>query len=137
MIQEEKDLIIECNKSYEMEILASQSQLAEKMRKSGYYYKVADVISYDVYHDCDVVNNPFAYGYFSFHPTGNSGCIISDDCYFFGIRCNHLMWCEGYCEDVDDDDAELPTSILVYGNHKGNFCVNLIIFLKACDEKEK
>lgn len=127
----------ECNKTYEMKILATQSKLANKMLENGYCYEVLDVISFDAHRDCDVVNNPFGGDYFSFHPNGNCGCILCDDSYCFGIRCNHLMWCEGFCEDEPDpyDGAKPPTSILVYGNHKGYFYIKLIVFKKECDEK--
>jgi len=38
---------------------------------------------------------------FSFHPNGNTGCILSNDDYMFGIRCDHLIWIEGWCEGVE------------------------------------
>ena len=125
--------MLECNKSDEMKMLASQSELANKMLVNGYNYKVVDVISFDAYRDCDVVNSPFGGDYFSFHPNGNCGCILCNDNSCFGIRCNHLMWCEGLCED---DDSELPGPIMVYGNHKGYFYLKLIIFQKGSDEKK-
>jgi hypothetical protein len=81
----------------------------------------------------------------SFHPNGNCGCILLYDDYAFGIRCSHLMWSEGHCEGVEgfwsEDDHTLAqeryshndynssyNSILVYGNHKGNLVIKMIVF---------
>jgi hypothetical protein len=59
----------------------------------------------------------------TFHPNGECGCISLFDEYMFGIRCNHLMWAEGWLEDEDQSDA-----ILIYGNHKGEVVTKLIVF---------
>ena len=59
----------------------------------------------------------------TFHPNGECGCISLFDEYMFGIRCNHLMWAEGWIEDEDQSDA-----ILIYGNHKGEVVTKLIVF---------
>ena len=59
----------------------------------------------------------------SFHPQ-KSGCLELDDWYMFGIRCNHLVWVEGYSEE----DCDLGT-IYLMGNHKGElklYCISLI-----------
>ncbi len=58
----------------------------------------------------------------SFHPNGKCGCIALDDDYIFGIRCNHLIWFEGDCENPECD------AIMVCGNHKGVFVQQLIMF---------
>ena len=50
----------------------------------------------------------------SFHPNGKCGCITLIDESMFGIRCNHLMWAEGWLEGAENNHA-----ILVYGNRKG------------------
>lgn len=50
----------------------------------------------------------------SFHPNGKCGCITLNDESMFGIRCNHLMWAEGWLEGAENNQT-----ILVYGNHKG------------------
>lgn len=64
---------------------------------------------------------------FSFHPNGKCGCVELNDDYMFGIRCNHLMWCDGECEGVEPFlDNPLGRAILVYGNHKGNLYMKLI-----------
>ena len=47
-----------------------------------------------------------------FHPDGGSGCILSNDDYVFGIRCNHLIWMTG------NHDTDGP-GVLLVGNHKG------------------
>lgn len=122
------------------EALTYQSPLAYKLNEDGYDYEVWDVLSHFGEYGYVYVESPFFSGCpFSFHPTGNCGCIMSDDIsYSFGIRCRHLMWCEGWCED----DFELkedgyyyggngePSSILIYANHKGYFYMKLIVFKK-------
>ena len=62
-----------------------------------------------------------------FHPI-NSGCIILDDDYLFGIRCNHLIWIDYY--DLDS----LKT--LLIGNHKGATQFRVIEYTDTCDEIE-
>ncbi len=42
------------------------------------------------------------------------GCITLNEESMFGIRCNHLMWAEGWIEGAENNQT-----ILVYGNHKG------------------
>jgi len=127
------------------EALTYQSPLAYKLNEEGYDYEVWDVLSHSG--DYGYVESPFNAGCeFSFHPTGNCGCIMSDDIsYSFGIRCRHLMWCEGRCEDrplkedgTDEDgyyEGEIgePSSILIYANHKGYFYMRLIVFKKQTD----
>lgn len=54
-----------------------------------------------------------------FHPNGNTGCILVDDGYMFGIRCNHLIWIEGHSELFGN-------GYLVIGNHKGKTIVKFI-----------
>lgn len=77
-----------------------------------------------------------------FIPNGKCGCIVIDDDYLFGIRCNHLMWMEGkvrknflvkHCGAEPDDS--LPEHccvkcLMVFGNHKGIFMMNLVYPLK-------
>lgn len=82
---------------------------------------------------------------FSFHPNGKCGCIKLNDDYLFGIRCSHLMWAEGECEGVEECFANYETeleedeyypedpyvktignTILLYGNHKGTFCMYML-----------
>lgn len=78
---------------------------------------------------------------FSFHPNGKCGCIELNDDYLFGIRCNHLMWAEGSCEgvencfegleesnDIEDYIKTINNTILFYGNHKGTFCMYLLVY---------
>ena len=68
---------------------------------------------------------------FSLHPNGNCGCIELDDNYMFGIRCNHLMWSECWCEGVegfwDEDNLDEYDIILIYGNHKGLFTIKVLV----------
>lgn len=67
---------------------------------------------------------------FSFHPKGKSGVILLNDDYFFNIRCDHLMWVEGHCENIERywEDEEDYNAILIYGNHKGRLKFELIVF---------
>lgn len=75
---------------------------------------------------------------FTFHPNGNCGCCQANDDYMFGIRCNHLMWAEGFCEggesfwsdlNLENDDPEWKDDcVLIYGNHKGFFIMKLLVF---------
>lgn len=67
----------------------------------------------------------------AFHPTGKCGCILLDDDYMLGIRCDHLMWAEGFHEHHRDLDYK-DNTILIWGNHKGNLSALLYMF----DNKE-
>ncbi len=78
-------------------------------------------------------------GSLDFHPTGACGCIYLPDTYLFGIRCEHLMWAEGYCEYcwyIPSYISATDRSILIYGNHKGEFKAGLLCLYKK-DEVEK
>jgi len=107
----------------DIEKLAICSQMA---RKYGSNYEIIDVDDYNKHH-LDTL---------SFHPNGNCGCILLDDDYAFGIRCNHLLWAEGSCEGIEyfwteDDHAnkeyDAYKSILVCGNHKGGLSTKLLV----------
>jgi hypothetical protein len=64
---------------------------------------------------------------FSFHPTGDCGCIVPANDYMFGIKCNpYLMWSDGFCEGVEPFLSAASPAILLYANHKGNFVMKLI-----------
>lgn len=72
------------------------------------------------------------YNEFSLHPNGNCGCIELDDSNMFGIRCDHLMYCECWCEAVEefwneDDNLDNYNVILIYGNHKGLFTIKVLV----------
>ena len=54
-----------------------------------------------------------------FHPNGKTGCITVDDSYIFDIRCDHLVWIEGYSEVFGN-------GYLVIGNHKGLTAINFV-----------
>ena len=74
----------------------------------------------------------------SFHPNGDCGCLEINDDYFYGIRCDHLIWIDGTCEGVEDfwnkkDLMGLPNGeelnmILTIGNHKGETTCQYLIF---------
>lgn len=78
----------------------------------------------------------------TFHPDGRSGCILMNDEYFLDIRCDHLMWMDGWLEpndliladgacdkieEIEDSgyNAEIP-AVLIVGNHKGCLYVRLL-----------
>ena len=98
---------------YDLIKLAKHSHLANEMLLHDVkVVKFMDVV-YDPQHPTE---------YFSFHPTGECGCINADDDYIFGIRCDHLIWFEGFCED------EKEQVIIVCGNHKGMYMQKMIVF---------
>ena len=71
---------------------------------------------------------------FSFH-ISKSGSFELEDKYAFGIRANHFTWSEGECEGVETfwkttknpEDLGWPPCIIVSGNHKGSFVMQLIV----------
>ena len=72
-----------------------------------------------------------------FHPTGKCGCLEVYDDYRFGIRCNHLMWAEGWNEffNVKDKNGyDVDNTLYIYGNHKGCFLSLVIVFDNSGDE---
>lgn len=83
-------------------------------------------------------DTPFVDEEFSFHPNGKCGCIKLPDDYMFGIRCDHLMWAEGEVEYYPTEDNDVVTEcILIYGNHKGYFRMNLLIWHNEKLRKER
>ena len=115
----------------DIEKLALSSEMANKFGRN-HNYEVIDI-------------NENQIEELSFHPNGNCGCILLYDDYAFGIRCSHLMWSEGHCEGIEgfwsEDDHTLAqerynhndynssyNSIFVYGNHKGNLVIKMIVF---------
>lgn len=72
-----------------------------------------------------------------FHPTGKCGCLEVYDDYRFGIRCDHLMWAEGWNEfySVTDKNGNcIDNTLYIYGNHKGGFSSIVIAFDNSGDE---
>ena len=55
----------------------------------------------------------------SFHPNG-AGCILLNDDYLFGIRCDHLIW-------IDYWDLYGYKTLLI-GNHKGGTNIKVITY---------
>ena len=109
-------------------LLSEYSELAKQIRS-----EVKD--SSTILHIRNVAHN-IVDNTLSFHPNGKCGCIEVNDDYMFGIRCNHLMWAEGYIEGTEPftDDCEEKDVILVYGNHKGYFLVFLLYTTKSIGE---
>lgn len=66
----------------------------------------------------------------TFHPSGECGCIELNDDYMFDIRCDHLLWAEGWFEGIEPfmNGIENKEAILICGNHKGTFVAHLLIF---------
>lgn len=99
------------NNISDWDALVLVSEMAKKHKDKYYIVTLADYLKrYDI-------------GDFSFHPNGNCGCLLANDDMMFGIRCDHLIWVEGYCEESEDNDM-----IIVFGNHKGTFMSYLIVF---------
>ena len=65
----------------------------------------------------------------TFHPK-KCGCLEVNDDYKFGIRCNHLVWIEGYTENDD-----LGT-IYLMGNHKGTLTLYGISLYDTVNNEE-
>ena len=117
-----------------MEDIEKLATCSEMAKKYGSNYEIVDV---DEYRRQQTDN-------LSFHPNGNCGCILLDDNYAFGIRCNHLMWAEGECEGIEyfwtENDHAIAEekyerkeydsykAIFIYGNHKGGLCSKLLVF---------
>lgn len=98
---------------YDLIQLASQSKMANRMLL--HEVEVVDLVNVEM----DPIH---ATEYFSFHPNGECGCLKIGDDYIFGIRCSHLVWFEGECED------EKSNVIIVCGNHKGLYMQKMIVF---------
>lgn len=81
-----------------IELLAKQSDLARRICKRGY------CTSTTIFEEDDYMFN----NQFGFHPNGKCGCIKTNDKYIFDIRCEHLMWAEGYVEyNLCNDEENL------------------------------
>lgn len=104
----------------DIEKLALCSEMAYK------YWRDYEIIDIEEYHK----KQPDA---LSFHPNGLSGCMLLTDDYAFDIRCNHLMWMEGYCEGIEyfwneNDHKNLSYNmIILFGNHKGGLVTKLLV----------
>ena len=108
----------------DFEVLTGHSDLAFKLKTRN--YDVFTVLDWDNY-DPKGTKNSWSSGQgLGFHPNGRTGCINLDDSYFFGIRCGHLMWMDGWCE------GPCCPAITLVGNHKGGIVLKVILF-----EKEK
>lgn len=115
----------------DIEKLALCSEMAKKYGSSYELVEIADCFGYKV-------------DDLTFHPNGKSGCILLDDDYAFNIRCDHLMWAEGWCEPnekfwTENDhkiaekkfelgEHDVYNTILIYGNHKGSLYIKLLVF---------
>ena len=78
----------------------------------------------------------------AFHPDGGCGCVVMDDDYICGIRCDHLIWMTGWHEyhnrhqsrkfDKVKNWDNRPGSddydcLLLVGNHKGIVEMRLVL----------
>lgn len=112
-LTEYKEICKELNGRNDMnwlELLAEHSPVAKDIYDSG-NYKIHCINK----EECN------------FHPNGDCGCIELNDDYLGNIhneevwlRCDHLMWCDGWVENEDNN------CVLLYGNHKGSFTMYLI-----------
>lgn len=100
--------------------LTQHSELAFKLKSHNYeVYTVLDWENYDPKKTRLYWSESDSFG---FHPNGRIGSINLDDSYFFGIRCNHLIWMDGWCEGY------CRPAITLMGNHKGGIIMKVILF---------
>lgn len=130
-----RELELRNNDLENLKLLAEHSPIAKQILKTG-SYRVIPLFTYsNDYLDKDTSDEQ----QFAFHPNGKCGCINLNDKEVFNIRCNHLMWSDGYIEryepfftkfDFNDDkpitNIEELNCVLCYGNHKGEFRMVLI-----------
>lgn len=91
--------------------LTEQSEMAKRLAKEK-SFKLITVGSRSKGYD----------GLLTFHPNGKTGCIEMNDDYIFGIRCDHMIWVEGWCEDQEPFITEWGQEcIMLLANHKGDF----------------
>lgn len=95
------------------------------------------LFEYDSFEDIDAP-------YDIFHPQNNSGIILLDDDYLFGIRCEHLVWIDGetapwsYEEEIGCEmNVKLTDAVMLIGNHKGNLKIKLIVFIKNIETEKQ
>lgn len=97
-----------------MEDIEKLALCSEMANKYGRNYEIVDFSDFKDRHE-DL----------TFHPNGNCGCLLLNDDYAFGIRCDHLMWAEGTFEYENGD------AILIWGNHKGILYAEFLMFHKT------
>lgn len=76
-------------------------------------FELISIIDYNVFDFTDKYNYREIQDDYTFHPNGKTFTMVLDDNYFLGIRCDHLVFVEGYREGIPG------TAFLVIGNHKG------------------
>ena len=76
-------------------------------------FELISIIDYNVFDFTDKYNYREIQDDCTFHPNGKTFTMVLDDDYFLGIRCDHLVFVEGYREGLPG------TAFLVIGNHKG------------------
>lgn len=106
----------------DFEVLTGHSDLAFKLKSRN--YEVFTILDCDDYDPQRTKNVWSSCGGFGFHPNGRTGSINLDDSYFFGIRCGHLIWMDGWCEE------RCCPAITLMGNHKGGIILKVILFEK-------
>ena len=110
----------------DFEVLTGHSELAFKLKSRN--YDVFTVLDWDNYDPKGTAYSWSSGQGFGFHPNGRIGCInLNDDC-FMGIRCNHIMWMDGWCEGL------CCPAITLVGNHKGGIILKVILFEKEEEE---
>lgn len=106
----------------DFEVLTGHSELAFKLKSRN--YKVFTVLDWDNYDSKGTKSYWSSGDGFGFHPNGRTGCINLNDGYFMGIRCDHMIWMDGWCE------GPCCPAIVLVGNHKGGVIMKVILFEK-------
>lgn len=124
-----KKQVEERKPDWEMETLSKLSTLASEMYEKNVHYEVHTIMDWNNFPTqkqmYQLSENGESIG---FHPTGPCGCILLDDEYFYDIRCEHLIFIEGWTEGYSNK------SILLIGNHKGGMIQQLITFDKSVND---
>lgn len=108
--------------------LWEHSELARKF--DGSEFVLGKIIDWEDHYDGfrlsdgSEIDITYVEGAMSFHPNGRCGCINVADDYIYGIRCDHLIWMDGWFEGC------LSPGILLIGNHKGCNIMSALIFYK-------
>ena len=111
----------------DFDVLTGHSELAFKLKSRN--YRVFTILDFDDYDPQKTENEWTGSVGFGFHPNGRTGSINLDDSYFFGIRCGHVIWMDGWCEGL------CCAAITLVGNHKGGIILKVILFEKEGEEE--
>lgn len=137
MIMAQQDSNIQLNHTPKNEVTMETRKMSQedlnRLIHSGCPWrpkKLENVVIQELVSGDDIIPNNLEEG--SFHPNGGSGCVVVDDDYICGIRCDHLIWMTGWHEHhgtqvSTDKYAKFPSDcLLLVGNHKGILIVSLV-----------